>query len=270
MTEQTKCPTCRGLSYVVVSEYGVQNIKDCSNCHGTGRISGLGSSPSKATKEEGEPEPETLAQVFDDNNMPNSASLVRDLGKMKEPPMTSTDDRFEDKLVPFDKLQAALDLFDKVEVGYWDGDPRAHEIDNGYGITVLRVTKVTPQHNAKGENILNIQTDSQWFNHDIMPIMSKAQVEASKQAAITAAVREFGDKLMDWVEYNKHDMGEMGEFIRVEYVKNGMNMIQDGSYNPTLALPGKEGGKPHDIFGNGEQFGYEPDGPLATPDRDVL
>jgi hypothetical protein len=39
-------------------------------------------------------------------------------------------------------------------------------------------------------------------------------------------VREFSDKLEKWIDHNKHDMGETGEFIRVWYVKNGIAQLQ--------------------------------------------
>ena len=33
--------------------------------------------------------------------------------------------------------------------------------------------------------------------------------------------------LAEWIEYNKHRCGELGEFIRPEYVHNGIKMMQE-------------------------------------------
>lgn len=53
------------------------------------------------------------------------------------------------------------------------------------------------------------------------------------QAKIDAAVAEAVSDIRKWVEYNKHDMGEMGEFIRTQYVYNKLDEL-------TAPKPGEE------------------------------
>ena len=81
----------------------------------------------------------------------------------------------EQKLIPFEELQKHIDVFDRVEVNYWDGDPRRLEIEGG-GVAVLRVTHISPTHTADGKNVLCIGTDNQWFSKGITRMISQDEL----------------------------------------------------------------------------------------------
>jgi hemerythrin-like domain-containing protein len=53
-------------------------------------------------------------------------------------------------------------------------------------------------------------------------------IKEAHQAIATMIKTEVNKSLEDvrkWVEYNKHDMGEMGEFIRTKYVYNKLEEL---------------------------------------------
>lgn len=51
------------------------------------------------------------------------------------------------------------------------------------------------------------EKEQEWFNNLISEERKRAQEEVVKE-------------ILEGVEYNKHNLGEFGEFIRVEYIKN--------------------------------------------------
>lgn len=55
--------------------------------------------------------------------------------------------------------------------------------------------------------------------------LAMPQPEARAAILILMSEREnaFDADLLKWVDHNKHDMGELGEFIRVKYVQNGID-----------------------------------------------
>lgn len=76
-------------------------------------------------------------------------------------------DNTREELQPYDmdwsELQRHIDIFDRIEVNYWDGDPRALQIEGG-GVQVLRVTDISPTKTADKRVILHIMTEPFFFN----------------------------------------------------------------------------------------------------------
>lgn len=76
----------------------------------------------------------------------------------------------------WEELDDHLSIFDHVDVGYDTGKQRnPHNIESG-GVNVLRVIDVSPQKNVKGEVILHIGTDSQWFKREQVQLLPDSHI----------------------------------------------------------------------------------------------
>ena len=52
------------------------------------------------------------------------------------------------------------------------------------------------------------------------------KAEKAIRQAVGEEMLELTSGLERWIEYNKHDMGELGEFIRTRYAMSGLNELR--------------------------------------------
>jgi hypothetical protein len=76
----------------------------------------------------------------------------------------------------WEELEKHLEIFDRVEVNYFDGGEH-RPFSGDSGISVLRVTDISPTKTADKKVVLHIATDSQWFTSERMRIMPDSYIE---------------------------------------------------------------------------------------------
>ena len=108
----------------------------------------------------------------------------------------------------WDELQAHLDIFDRIEVNFYDGG--VHKPFSGdSGIQVLRVTGATPQKNVKGEVTLNIQTDANFFGSGVHRIIGDKHIK----------------NVLDNTSLSKSDKEEVLKALGVDKIPSGEPFI---------------------------------------------
>lgn len=76
----------------------------------------------------------------------------------------------------WEELEKHLAIFDRIEVTYFDGGE--HVMFSGdSGVSVLRITDVSPVKSADDQVILHISTDSQWFSKERMRILPDSYIK---------------------------------------------------------------------------------------------
>ena len=87
----------------------------------------------------------------------------------------------------WEELEEHLSIFDHVEVNFFDGG-KHKPFGGDSGVSVLRVTDISPMKRADGKLILHVSTDSNWFGEGRHRIFSDEYIEKTIDQAVDGMV----------------------------------------------------------------------------------
>lgn len=83
----------------------------------------------------------------------------------------------------WEELENHLEIFDIFDVSFFDGGEHV-PFGGDSGVSVLRVTDVSPQKNANDKVILHISTDNNWFGKGRWQILSDKTIQKKIDEAL--------------------------------------------------------------------------------------